>query len=102
MGLAGPNEPFGEPLSNVEVYDATMLSEVDLLCLPMDEVEATPHLAIALLGALASLLRQADALIALLALRRIDERVKGFLEFLAFEYGQPCEDGLCLNLRLTH
>jgi CRP-like cAMP-binding protein len=102
LGLAGPNEPFGEPLSNVDLYEATTLSDADLLCLPLDEVETTPHLAMALVRTMASRLRQAEALIALLGLRRVEDRVRGFLELLATEYGQPCEAGLCLNLRLTH
>jgi len=42
------------------------------------------------------------ALLALLGLRRVEERVRGFLELLASEYGQPCEQGLLLDLRLTH
>jgi CRP-like cAMP-binding protein len=51
---------------------------------------------------MASRMRQSEALIALLGLRRIEERVRGFLELLAHDYGQPCEQGLRLNLRLTH
>jgi CRP-like cAMP-binding protein len=46
-------------------------------------------------------MRQSEALIALLGLRRVEERVRGFLELLAQEYGQPCEQGLRLNLRLN-
>jgi CRP-like cAMP-binding protein len=68
----------------------------------MDEVEATPHLAMTLVKAMTSRMRQSEALIALLGLRRIEDRVRGFLELLAEEYGQPCEQGLRLNLRLTH
>lgn len=102
LGLAGPNEPFGEPLSNVELIDATTLSDVDLLCLSMDEVEAKPGLAMALLRTLGSRLRQAEAILALLGLRRVEDRVRGFLELLATDYGQPCDSGLALNLRLTH
>ena len=33
LGLAGPNEPFGEPLRTVEAYEAVALSDCDLLCL---------------------------------------------------------------------
>jgi CRP-like cAMP-binding protein len=51
---------------------------------------------------MASRMRQSEALIALLGLRRIEERVRGFLELLAQDYGQPCDQGLRLNLRLTH
>ncbi|MFM8675243.1 MAG: Crp/Fnr family transcriptional regulator [Vulcanococcus sp.] len=102
LAMAGPNEPFGEPLTNLDLYEATALTDSDLLCLPMDEVEATPHLAMTLVMAMTSRMRQSESLIALLGLRRIDDRVRGFLELLAEEYGQPCELGLRLNLRLTH
>ena len=102
LGLAGPNEPFGEPLTNIDLYEAITLCDSDLLCLPIDEIEATPHLAVTLVKSMASRMRQSEALIALLGLRRIEERVRGFLELLAQDYGQPCDQGLRLNLRLTH
>lgn len=102
LALAGPNEPFGEPLTNIDLYEATTLCDSDLLCLPLEEVDNTPHLARTLVMAMASRMRQSEALIALLGMRRIEERVRGFLELLAQEYGQPCEQGLRLNLRLTH
>ena len=102
LALAGPNEPFGEPFTNLDLYEATSLCDSDLLCLSMDEVEATPHLAMTLVRAISSRMRQSESLIALLGLRRIEDRVRGFLELLAEEYGQPCEQGLRLNLRLTH
>ncbi len=102
LGLAGPNEPFGEPLSHVAAYEATTLCDCDLLCLSLQEIEETPHLAMAMVRAMASRMRQAECLLALLGLRRVEERLRGFLELLAEEYGQPCEEGLRLSLRLTH
>ena len=102
LGLAGPNEPFGEPLSTVEAYEAVTLTDCDLLCLTMAEVEQSPALATAMLEAIAVRYRQAEYLLSLLGLRRVEERVRGFLELLAQDYGKVCEDGLRLNLRLTH
>jgi CRP-like cAMP-binding protein len=102
LGLAGPNEPFGEPLSTVEAYEAVTLSDCDLLGLTMAEVEQSPQLAVAMLEAVSMRYRQAEYLLSLLGLRRVEERVRGFLELLAQDYGQACEDGLRLNLRLTH
>jgi CRP-like cAMP-binding protein len=32
----------------------------------------------------------------------VEERVRGFLELLASEYGKPCAQGLRLDLRITH
>lgn len=102
VGLAGPNEPFGEPLSNLETYEARALTDCDLLCLSCDEIAQSPHLAVAVLQGLGARYRQSEALLALLGLRRIEDRVRGFLELLAHDYGQPCDQGLRLDLRLTH
>ena len=102
LGLAGPNEPFGEPLSIVEAYEAVALTDCDLLCMSTAEVEQSPQLAIPMMDAIAARYRQAESMLALLGLRRVEERVRGFLELLAQDYGQPCDDGLRLNLRLTH
>ena len=102
LGLAGPNEPFGDPLSNVEVYEATTLCESDLLCLTCDEIAASPHLAMALLQGMGVRYRQSEAMLGLLGLRRIEDRVRGFLQLLANDYGQPCDQGLRLNIKLTH
>ncbi len=102
LGLAGPNEPFGDPLTNQPAYEATTLVASDLLCLSCDDIHASPHLAIGILQGMASRYRQSEAMLALLGLRRIEDRVKGFLELLAEEYGQPCDRGLRLPLRLTH
>jgi CRP-like cAMP-binding protein len=102
LGLAGPNEPFGEPLSNVQAYEARTLNDSDLLCLSCEDLAASPDLAIALLQGMAARYRQSEAMLALLGLRRIEERVRGFLELLANDYGQPCDQGLRLNVKLTH
>ncbi|SBO42780.1 Crp/Fnr family transcriptional regulator [Cyanobium sp. NIES-981] len=102
LGLAGSNEPFGDPLSSQPSYEATTMVDSDLLCLSCDEVLAAPHLAIGLLQGLAARYRQSEAMLALLGLRRIEDRLRGFLELLAEEYGQPCDQGLRLPLRLTH
>jgi len=102
LGLAGPNEPFGDPLSGVDAFEARTLCDSDLLCLTMAEIQADPALSAAMLQALAQRYRQSQALLGLMALRRVEERVRGFLELIASDYGQPCEQGLRLNLRLTH
>ena len=102
LGLVGSGEPFGEPLSTVEAYDAVALTDCDLLCLSTIDVRQSPELALAMMDAIAARYRQAESLLALLGLRRVEDRLRGFLELLAQDYGQPCDDGLRLNLRLTH
>ena len=102
LAIAGPNEPFGDPLTHLDLYEVTTLDHCDLLGLSIQEVTSTPHLNINLMEALVQRTRQSESLIALLGLRGVDNRVKRFLELLAENYGQPCDQGLALNLRLTH
>ena len=102
LGLVGPNEPFGDLLMGVEASEARTLCPTDLLCLSLSDIQADPALASGLIHALAQRTRQAPTLLALMGLRRVEERVRGFLELVASDYGQPCEKGLRLTPRLTH
>ena len=102
LGLAGPNELFGESLAGPEAYEATTLSECDLLCLSHAELENHPCLAPALLEAVSQRQRQSQAMLALMGLRRVEDRVRAFLELLALDYGVPCAQGLRLTPKLTH
>lgn len=102
LAIAGPNEPFGEPLTHLDLFEATTLDHCDLLGLSIQDVNTTPHLSSNLMKAMMQRTRQSEALIALLGLRGVENRVKSFLELLAEDYGHPCDQGLKLNLRLTH
>ena len=102
LGLVGPNEPFGAAFTNVEAYEAFALTDCDLLCCHLAELEQSPELALGFAKAMAARYRQAESLLALLGLRRVEERVRGFVELLAKDFGEPCDAGLRLNLRLTH
>ena len=102
LGLVGPQEPFGEPLSMVEAYEAQTLTDCDLICLTLDEISRSPELSMSMVKAVSARLRQADCMLALLGLRRVEDRVRGFLELIAQEYGEACDHGLRVGLRLTH
>ena len=102
LAINGPNETFGEPLTYFDLYEAKSLSDCDLHCLSMKEVQLTPHLTLQLMQAMINRTRQAEALMMILSLRGIENRVQGFLELLAQDYGQLCNEGLKLNFRLTH
>ena len=72
LGLAGPNEPFGDPLNGVEAYAATTLADTDLLCLSCSEFRQDGALAVAMLEALGLRIQQSQALLALMGLKRVD------------------------------
>ena len=102
LGLAGPNEVFGESLTSVQAYEAVALDDSDLLCITLEELDQAPELYLSLFHAISSRTRQAESLLALLAYRRIEDRLKAFLELIALDYGQVCSKGLKINVRLTH
>ena len=102
LGLAGPNELFGDSLAGPEAYEAKTLCDCDLLCLSQAELEQHPSLAPALVKAISQRQRQSQVLLALMGLRRVEDRVKGFLELLALDYGVSVPQGLRLTPRLTH
>ena len=102
LGLAGPNEVFGESLTSVQAYEAVALDDSDLLCVTLEELDQAPELYLSLFHAISSRTRQAESLLALLAYRRIEDRLKAFLELIALDYGQVCSEGLKINVRLTH
>jgi CRP-like cAMP-binding protein len=102
LGLAGPNELFGDSLAGPDAYEATTVSECDLLCLSHGELETQPSLVPALMKAISQRQRQSQAMLALMGLRRVEDRVRGFLELLALDYGVACSQGLRLTPKLTH
>ncbi len=102
LGLAGPSMPFGSPLSMVDPYQAVAFSDVEATKFSMVEVEQSPVLLQEVSRSLCRRLQQAETMVALLGQRRVEERLKQFLQLLALEVGQPVEAGTRLELRLTH
>ena len=102
LGILGPNQCFGEPFTDLELCEAKTLSDCDLMCISMDEITSTPHLSVNLMHCLINRNRQSETFLALLGLRGVQNRVCGLLELLVQDYGQPCEQGLLLPIRLTH
>jgi CRP-like cAMP-binding protein len=102
LGLAGAWELFGDPLTRLPASRATALWSSDLLALTLQQIHADPELCRAVLEGVMERQRQSESLLALVTLRRVEDRVRGFLELLAECYGQPCASGLQLDLQLTH
>ncbi|WP_448574219.1 Crp/Fnr family transcriptional regulator [Trichothermofontia sp.] len=102
LGLAAPAMPFGLPLTAIAPYQATALTDVDVMRLTMVEIESSPALRHEIDRQLARRLRQTEALLALGGYRRVEERLRQLLLLLAQEMGQPTADGLRLMVRLTH
>lgn len=102
LGMVGPGVPLGLSLTWLDPYYAKALTDVDILTLPLEEVERDADLGGRLLPAVIRRLRQAEALLSLTGKRRVAERLQQFLLLMAQEYGQPTGTGTRLLVRLTH
>jgi CRP-like cAMP-binding protein len=102
LGLACPSMPFGLPLSSIRPYQATALTDVDLMRLRVVEVEQSPMLAQGIFRHLARRLQQTEAVLAMVGYRRVEERLRHLLMLLKQEVGQAQANGTRLGVRLTH
>lgn len=102
LGLAGPSMPFGLPLTLIQPYQATALSDVDLMELTLTEIEQSATLSREIFHHLSRRLRQAEAMLAMAGCRRVEDRLRQLLVLLQMEVGQPVAGGTRLSVRLTH
>jgi len=101
-GFAFPGMPFGIPLTTLDPYQANALSDVDLMRFTLVELERSPDLSQRLLNQVNRRLQQAESLIALISLKRVEDRLRQILMLLKREIGQPTEGGTRIAVRLTH
>lgn len=102
LGLAGPSMPFGLSLTLIHPYQATALSDVDLMSLTVAEIEQSETLTKAIFHHLSRRLRQTEAMLAMVGCRRVEDRLRQLLQLLQLEIGQPVAAGTRLSVRLTH
>lgn len=102
LGLACPEMPFGLPLTQVDPYTATALTDVVLMRISQQELEQSPILAQGIQVQLNRRLQQTEALLALNLHRRVSERFQELLLLLAREIGEQVPNGYRIGARLTH
>lgn len=102
LGLAGPSMPFGLPLTLINPYQATALTDVVLMGLTLAEIDQSPTLAQEIGRHTVRRLRQTEALLAMAGYRRVEDRLRQLLLLLQMEVGQPVAEGTRLSVRLTH
>jgi CRP-like cAMP-binding protein len=102
LGLACPSMPFGLPVSYIRPYQASAMTDVDLMHLSMAEVEQSAVLAQSLFRQLTRRLQQTEAILAMVGYRRVEDRLRHLLLLLKEEIGLPVTSGTRLSIRLTH
>ena len=102
VGLCGPSMAFGRAITSVEPYWATALTDIDLLPLSMEEVEASPALMAGIFPQLVRRLQQAEAWLAISGRRLVADRLRYVLIQLAQDFGHVEPSGVRIKLKLTH
>lgn len=102
LGWAEPSTFFGQWFSLLKTYQATALSDVNLIWFSLAEINASPRLAQIVLPQMVRRMRQTEALLAIAGHRRVEDRLQHLLLLMKREIGEPVEEGTRLGVRLTH
>ncbi|WP_082209834.1 PAS domain S-box protein [Fischerella sp. PCC 9605] len=102
VGLAAQGMVFGSYMTSLHAYQATALSEVELVSIHLSEITTSPLLSHALLPKINQRLRQTESFLAITGFRRVQDRLYYFLRLLKQEIGETVAQGTRLSIRLTH
>jgi global nitrogen regulator NtcA len=87
-------------------YHAVAFTPVDLLSVPIEQVEKAlkdnPELSMIMLQGLSSRILQTEMMIETLAHRDMGSRLVSFLLILCRDFGIPAQDGIMIDLKLSH
>jgi global nitrogen regulator NtcA len=87
-------------------YHAVAFTSVELLSVPIDQVEKAlkddPELSVFMLQGLSSRILQTEMMIETLAHRDMGSRLVSFLLILCRDFGIPSTNGITIDLKLSH
>lgn len=102
VGLVSSDMLFGADLTSLPTYQATALSEVQVVSLTPADIANSAELAQNVFSQISQRLRQTEALLAISGQRRVKDRFYQLLLLLRQEIGQPVDLGTRLSVRFTH
>lgn len=102
VGLGVPSMVFGTCMTSLQTYQATALSDVELVCIYISELANSPSLSHALLPRIKQRLQQAESFLMISGIRRVQERIYQILLLLKQEIGEEVPQGIRLAIRLNH
>ena len=102
IGLATQEMVFGSNMTSLPIYQATALSDVELISISVSEIAVNPMLSHILLPKINQRLQQTEAFLVIAGKRRVEERLYHLLQLLKQQIGEPVAEGTRLSVRLTH
>ncbi|HLP89691.1 MAG TPA: helix-turn-helix domain-containing protein [Nostocaceae cyanobacterium] len=101
-GLITQGMVLGSSLTSLPVYQATALSDVELVSIDLSEIANSPGLSHTLLPKIQQRLQQTQSFLFISNHRKIEERLHHFLQLLKQQLGEKVANGTRINIRLTH
>ncbi len=95
LGLWGPDDVVGKPLSRMEPYQIECLMPVTATTISLETNQQTQE-------ALLAHIQQVEELMVIRSHRRVDLMLVQLLTWLAKKFGRVVEQGQLIDLRLTH
>lgn len=102
MGLVKSQMVFGSNMTSLPIYQATALSDVELLSINFTEITITPTLSQIILPKINQRLQQTESFLSIAGRRRVEDRLYHLLQLLKQEVGEPTAKGTRLSIRFTH
>ena len=103
LGWVTANGVFGNGLDSSSVpYRAIALSDVYIKRYSLQDIARYPLLARQFLSQFSDRLIKSEQLLAIVAIKRVEDRLREFLLMLKQEMGQDIGNGIRLQARLTH
>lgn len=102
LGWAKPDAFFGKWLNRLHAYRAIALSDVYLIWYSLKEIETSHNLAQLMLNQVIQSIRQTENLLAIVAMKKVEDRLEHFLTLLGAELGKSTDEGIKIQVRLTH
>ncbi len=102
IGLAKTQMVFGSNMTSLPIYQATALTDVELVSIDVAEIAVNPILNRILLPKINQRLQQTESFLVISGRRRVEDRLYHLLELLKREVGEPVVGGTRLSVRLTH
>ena len=102
VGWIGSDRVFGNLFNHQVSYRLLALSNIYARKFKIQEIEKSPKIVRALISEFSSHSIQSQKLLAINALRRIEDRLWHLLLLLSEEMGDTQDNGIRLNVRFTH
>ncbi|MFB2835318.1 PAS domain-containing protein [Floridanema evergladense] len=103
VGFAGREMVFSSSLTSLQAYQATALSKtVEIVSIPMSDINNYPHLCQALLPKISQRLKQTETMLAISGQKLVKDRLHSLLRLLQQQFGEAVSEGTRICVRLIH